>query len=197
VFEIFIPGVKDGAEYEYEIKMRGGMLQKKADPYSFRQELRPGKSSIVCDIDSFNWTDGNWIKERERDKKTEIPMSIYEVYPGDFCEPQVKGNELINFRSLTGKLIAHVRECGYTHVQLMPIMEHPLDASLGYETIGYYAPTARYGTPEDFQYFINECHKENIGVILDWTPAQFPADEYGLGNFGGSCLYENQDPRRG
>ena len=197
VFEIFIPGVKDGAEYEYEIKMRGGMLQKKADPYSFRQELRPGKSSIVCDIDNFSWTDGNWIKERERDKKTESPMSIYEVYPGDFCEPQVKGNELINFRSLAGKLIAHVKECGYTHVQLMPIMEHPLDASLGYETIGYYAPTARYGTPEDFQYFINECHKENIGVILDWTPAQFPADEYGLGNFGGSCLYENQDPRRG
>lgn len=197
VFELFIPGIGCGDAYEYEIKMRGGVLQKKADPYAFRQEMRPSKSSVVCDVDNFKWTDDRWIKERDNAVVGESPVSVYEIYAGGFCGPLVKGNEFINFRSLAGKLIPYLKDGGYTHVQLMPIMEHPLDASFGYETIGYYASTARYGTPEDFQYFVNECHKENIGVILDWTPAQFPADDYGLGNFGGSCLYENQDPRRG
>jgi 1,4-alpha-glucan branching enzyme len=197
IFEIFIPGVVSGAAYKFEIKVRGGALLIKADPYAFRQELRPGRSSIVCDVDSFSWDDGEWLRNRGNVQAGEVPVSIYELYPGSFSEPEVNGNEFINFRLLAGKLIPYLKECGYTHVELMPVMEHPLDASMGYETIGYYAPTARYGAPGDFQYFINELHREAIGVILDWTPAQFPADEYGLGNFDGSCLYENPDPRRG
>ncbi len=197
VFEIFIPGVGKGSLYKFEIKMRGGAVVLKADPYAFRQEIRPGRASIVCDVDEFKWEDSEWMSARGSRQKGEVPISIYELYPGSYCEPEISGNEFVNFRILAGRLVPYLKECGYTHVQLMPVMEHPLDASMGYETIGYYAATARYGTPDDFQYFINELHRENIGVILDWTPAQFPTDEYGLGNFDGTCLYEHQDPRKG
>lgn len=195
IFEIFIPGVKAGDNYKYEIKLKTGLTYLKADPYGNAAQLRPETASVVTDLRNFKWEDKEFIKKRKTFQKENAPISVYELYLGSFLAPKDE-EEYANYREIADKLIPYVKEMGYTHVELMPVMEHPLDASWGYQVIGYYAPTARYGTPEDFMYFVNELHKAGIGVILDWVPAHFPRDIYGLSSFDGTCLYENPDEQR-
>lgn len=195
IFEIFIPSVKAGDNYKYEIKLKTGLTYLKADPYGNAAQLRPETASVVADLRNFKWEDKEFIKKRKNFQKENAPISVYELYLGSFLAPK-DDEEYANYREIADKLIPYVKEMGYTHVELMPVMEHPLDASWGYQVIGYYAPTARYGTPEDFMYFVNELHKAGIGVILDWVPAHFPRDIYGLSSFDGTCLYENPDEQR-
>ena len=195
IFEIFIPGVKAGDNYKYEIKLKTGLTYLKADPYGNAAQLRPETASVVADLRNFKWEDKEFIKKRKTFQKENAPISVYELYLGSFLAPK-DDEEYANYREIADKLIPYVKEMGYTHVELMPVMEHPLDASWGYQVIGYYAPTARYGTPEDFMYFVNELHKAGIGVILDWVPAHFPRDIYGLSSFDGTSLYENPDEQR-
>jgi len=196
IFEIFIPGLKEGELYKFEIKGKGNLTWLKADPYAFGQQLRPDTASVVRDIDGFIWEDEEWTTKRHGKDYISEPVSVYEMYLGSFAEAQ-EGQLYPNYRQLAPKVAAYVQKMGYTHVELMPVMEHPLDSSLGYQIIGYYAPTARYGTAQDFMYFVNELHKAGIGVILDWVPAHFPKDQHGLSNFDGTCLYEHKDPRQG
>lgn len=196
IFEIFIPGDLEGQNYKYELKVKGGLTYLKADPYAFSQQLRPETASVIRDISGFFWEDGDWIDKRAKKDYTKEPVSVYELYLGSFCKPE-DGRIYCNYRELAPKIIEYVKEMGYTHIELMPIMEHPFDGSWGYQVIGYYAPTSRYGSPEDFMFFMNEMHKAGIGVILDWVPAHFPRDTYGLSAFDGTCLYEHQDPRQG
>lgn len=200
IFELFLPEVGVGENYKFEIKLKGGMTYLKADPYAFCAELRPGTASVTTDLSGFEWEDEKWLAERKQKQGQTAPISIYEMYLGSFKRKSVqKEGELpyLNYRELAPLVIAYIKEMGYTHIELMPVMEHPFDASWGYQTIGYYAPTARYGSPKDFMYFMNEMHKAGIGVILDWVPAHFPRDVYGLSNFDGTCLYEHLDPRQG
>lgn len=196
IFDLFIPEVFEGAIYKYEIKCKGGMIALKADPYAYSAEVRPNTASVVADISKFCWTDKEWIKNRDKTNQLKTPMSVYELHLGSFKKPD-DGREFLNYRELAPLVIEYVKKMNYTHVELMPITEHPLDASWGYQVTGYYAPTSRYGTPTDFKYFINELHTAGIGVILDWVPAHFPRDTFGLSNFDGTCLYEHYDPRQG
>lgn len=196
IFELFIPDVKEGDCYKFEIKAKGGLTFMKADPYGFGAQLRPETASVVREIEGFAWEDAKWLKNRARVQAQDEPINVYEVYLGSFAKPD-DGREFYTYRELAPLLIEYVQKMGYTHVELMPVMEHPLDESWGYQVIGYYAPTARYGTAEDFMYFMNELHKAGIGVILDWVPAHFPRDVQGLSGFDGTCLYEHQDPRQG
>ena len=196
IFELFVPDVKEGDCYKFEIKAKGGLTFLKADPYAFGQQLRPDSASVVRNLVGFKWEDSKWMKNRVKLQAEDEPMNVYEVYLGSFAKPQ-DGREYYNYRELAPKIIEYVKKMGYTHIELMPVMEHPLDASWGYQVIGYYAPTSRYGTAEDFMFFMNEMHKAGIGVILDWVPAHFPRDTYGLSGFDVTCLYEHQDPRQG
>ncbi len=196
IFEIFIPGVKEGDCYKFELKAKGGMTYLKADPYAFGQQLRPDTASVVRSLDGFEWEDAKWMKNRKKAQEVNSPISIYELYLGSFAKPEDE-RPYLNYRELAPKIIDYMKQMNYTHVELMPVMEHPFDGSWGYQVIGYYAPTARYGTAEDFMYFMNEMHKAGIGVILDWVPAHFPRDTHGLSNFDGTCLYEHADPRQG
>ncbi len=201
VFELFIPGLEEGEIYKYEIKQSTGENVLKADPYEFGGEKRPNNASIVRDIREYKWTDEKWLKNRKEANSDNMPMSIYEVHLGSWKKPEIEGvdekESFYTYRELAPMLAEYVKEMGYTHIELMPIMEHPFDASWGYQVTGYYAPTARYGTPEDFMYFMDYMHKNNIGVILDWVPAHFPRDQFGLAKFDGTCLYEHLDPRKG
>ncbi len=194
VFEIFVPDVKPGECYKYEIKAKGGLTYLKADPYAFGQQLRPDSASVVRELD-YAWKDRKWMKEREKKQQENSPVSVYELYLGSFKKSDT--GEYLNYRELASEIVRYVQETGYTHVELMPVMEHPLDASWGYQVIGYYAPTARYGSAEDFMFFVDTLHQAGIGVILDWVPAHFPRDTYGLAQFDGTCLYEHADPRQG
>lgn len=195
IFEIFIPDVKVGQNYKYEIKIKGGLTFLKADPYAFGQQLRPDTASVIRkEGKEFGWEDKEWLAGRKAYQAQDRPVSIYELYLGSFQTGEDGG--YLNYRELAPLVVKYVRDMGYTHIELMPVMEHPLDASWGYQVIGYYAPTARYGTNEDFMFFVNEMHKEGIGVIMDWVPAHFPRDAHGLSNFDGTCLYEHQDPRK-
>lgn len=196
IFEIFIPEVGEGDIYKYEIKIKGGLIILKADPYAFGAQLRPETASVVRDIEQYAWNDTQWMSHRGERQKYDAPLSVYEVHLGSFKKPEDE-REFYNYREIAPMLAEYVADMGYTHVELMPVMEHPLDESWGYQVIGYYAPTSRYGTPEDFMYFMNYMHEQGIGVILDWVPAHFPRDTYGLSNFDGTCLYEHQDPRQG
>ena len=195
IFEIFIPGVKAGDNYKYEIKLKTGLTYLKADPYGNAAQLRPETASVVADLRNFKWEDKEFIKKRKTFQKENAPISVYELYLGSFLAPK-DDEEYANYREIADKLIPYGKEMGYTHVELMPVMEHPLDASWGYQVTGYYAPTSRYGSPKDFMYFMNYMPKAGIGVILDWVPAHFPRDIYGLSSFDGTCLYENQDEQR-
>lgn len=200
VFEIFIPDARVSDCYKFEIKLRDGLTYLKADPYGSAGQLRPDSASVVADISRFKWGDKDWIKNRTEKQKEDAPVSVYELYLGSFARKEGSeedGSVYLNYRELAPRIIEYVKEMGYTHIEVMPVMEHPFDGSWGYQTIGYYAPTARYGTPEDFMYFMNEMHKAGVGVILDWVPAHFPRDSYGLSNFDGTCLYEHLDPRQG
>ncbi len=198
IFELFIPGVGKGAIYKYEVKARGDNLTYlKADPYANAAEFRPHTASVVTDISKLQWTDDEWIEKRKKYDYKKEPMSIYEVHLGSWKKPVEKNGSFYNYRDLAVMLADYVKKMGYTHIELLPVMEHPLDASWGYQVTGYYAPTSRYGTPEDFAYFMNYMHEQGIGVILDWVPAHFPKDTFGLAAFDGTCLYENRDPRKG
>ncbi len=206
VFELFIPGLSVGTIYKYEVKAKNGDSMLKADPYGNYAELRPHNASVVWDINQYQWSDDAWMKARKKSEKKDGPMSIYELHLGSWIRKPVEqdeeghdivGSEFYNYREIAEKLAVYVKDMGYTHVELMPVMEHPLDASWGYQVTGYYAPTSRYGTPDDFQYFVDYLHRQGIGVILDWVPAHFPRDLAGLACFDGTCVYEHKDPRQG
>ena len=196
IWDIFVPGVKAGDLYKFAVQTSQGYTVLKADPYGNQSQLRPDNASVVADIRYFDWTDQAWRKAHQ-EKKTESPMAIYEVHPGSWKKDPSMPGEFYNFKKLAVELADYVLEMGYTHVELIGLSEHPFDGSWGYQVSGYYAPTARYGTPADFMYFVNYMHDHGIGVILDWVPAHFPKDEFGLGRFDGTALYEHQDPRKG
>ena len=196
IWDIFVPGVKAGDLYKFAVETSQGYTVLKADPYGNQSQLRPDNASVVADIRHFDWTDQAWRKAHQ-EKKIESPMAIYEVHPGSWKKDPSMPGEFYNFKKLAVELADYVLEMGYTHVELIGLSEHPFDGSWGYQVSGYYAPTARYGTPADFMYFVNYMHDHGIGVILDWVPAHFPKDEFGLGRFDGTALYEHQDPRKG
>ena len=198
IFELFIPGVKVGALYKYEIKAKGSLVYLKADPYGNQAELRPKTASVVADLNQYQWQDDAWMKSRKQLHDEKKPLAVYELHLGSWRKPDTEdGRPFYNYREIAPMLAEYVKEMGYTHVELMPVMEHPFDASWGYQVTGYYAPTSRYGTPEDFMYFMDYMHQQGIGVILDWVPAHFPKDTFGLAAFDGTCLYEHLDPRQG
>jgi len=196
VWELFVPDLEPGALYKFEIRNRDtGAVFLKADPYGHRFELRPGTASIVAPAGEFPWGDGEWLARRQTRDWAHEPMSIYEVHLGSWQRgPE---GELLNYRELARRLVAYVSEMGFSHIELLPVTEHPYDPSWGYQTLGYFAPTSRYGEPDDFRYFVDYCHQHGIGVILDWVPAHFPKDAHGLARFDGSALYEHADPRLG
>ena len=201
VFELFIPEAKEGDLYKYLIVSQSGAKLYKADPYASYGELRPGNASVVCDVSHFKWSDSNWMKQRDKESQESLmekPLAIYEVHPGSWMRhPGREDDGFYSYKELAQTLIPYVKEMGYTHIELMGISEYPFDGSWGYQVTGYFAPTSRYGTPEDFAAFVNECHKNKIGVILDWVPAHFPRDAHGLAEFDGYPLYEHPDPRKG
>ena len=200
IYQLFIPGVKSGDLYKFCITSPSGELLYKADPYANYAEKRPGNASRVYDITNFKWNDSVWMKNRQNYDVNKHAMSIYEVHPGSWRKhPQNEHDEdgFYNYRELAHSLAEYIKDMGYTHVELMGIAEHPFDGSWGYQVTGYYAPTSRYGTPADFQYFVNYMHKNKIGVILDWVPAHFPKDAHGLADFDGTPTYEYADPRKG
>ena len=200
IYQLFIPGVKSGDLYKFCITSPSGELLYKADPYANYAEKRPGNASRVYDITNFKWNDSVWMKNRQNYDVNKNAMSIYEVHLGSWRKhPQNEHDEdgFYNYRELAHSLAEYIKDMGYTHVELMGIAEHPFDGSWGYQVTGYYAPTSRYGTPDDFQYFVNYMHKNKIGVILDWVPAHFPKDAHGLADFDGTPTYEYADPRKG
>ena len=199
IYEVFLSTPNEGDLYKFLIRTEDGRKLYKADPYASMSELRPGTASRIFSRNDFKWTDKKWITAREAVKHyNEQPMSIYEVHPGSWMRHIGRDDEgFYTYIELAEALTKYVKDMGYTHVELMGISEHPFDGSWGYQVTGYYAPTSRYGTPDDFSYFINYLHTHGIGVILDWVPAHFPKDEFGLADFDGSALYEYEDPRKG
>ena len=200
IYQIFLTGIKVGDIYKYCVTARDGKKTLKADPYGFQAELRPNNASVVADISDFKWHDSRWMKKREKFDDKKNPMFVYEVHPGSWKKhEQTEEDEdgFYNYREIAHELAAYVKDMGYTHVELMGIAEHPFDGSWGYQVTNYFAPTSRHGSPEDFQYFMDYMHEHNIGVILDWVPAHFPRDAFGLAEFDGTCLYEYADPRKG
>ncbi len=198
IFEIFVEGIGDNVLYKYQVETASGEKLYKTDPYGNYAEVRPATASITTNIKNFKWSDSNWIKRREATDMKKEPMAIYECHIGSWMRhPYRKDEGFYTYREFADRLIEYLKEMKYTHVELMGIAEHPFDGSWGYQVTGYYAPTSRYGNPEDFMYLINILHKNNIGVLLDWVPAHFPKDAHGLANFDGSCLYEYVDPKKG
>ena len=201
IFALFIPGAKIGDMYKYVITTSDDRKLYKADPYGNYSQLRPDNASIVTDLSSFKWTDSAWQTEKQTKDILKQPMAIYECHIGSWMKHPVSDPEketgFYNYREFADRFVEYCKDMKYTHVELMGIAEHPFDGSWGYQVTGYYAPTSRYGTPEDFMYLVNTLHKHHIGVILDWVPAHFPKDEFGLANFDGTCLYEHPDARRG
>lgn len=218
IWELFIPELGVGERYKYEIKNWEGHPYEKSDPFGFYQEVRPKTASIVADLDSYTWNDQTWIEKRRETDPLKQPVSVYECHIGSWLhassaephqltngetEPVVQVSELnpgarfLTYRELAEKLIPYVKELGYTHIEMLPIAEHPFDGSWGYQVTGYYAPTSRYGSPEDFMYFVDQCHQNGIGVLVDWVPGHFPKDGHGLAFFDGTHLFEHEDPRKG
>ncbi len=195
IFEIFIPGKYIGEIYKYEVCAKSGQIFMKSDPYGFSSELRPANASRVVDL-SYNWKDSKWMQERAVKDIKAAPMSVYEMHMGAWKRPD-DGREFYNYRDIAHLLADYLVDMNYNFVELMPIMEHPYDPSWGYQVTGYYAPTSRYGNPDDFMYFVDYLHQKGIGVIIDWVPAHFPKDIHGLGRFDGTALYEHEDPRKG
>jgi len=198
VWETFIPRVRQGDAYKYHIESTyQGHQVDKADPYCFAAEIRPQTASRVWDLESYSWQDDSWMAGRAKLNSLDAPISIYEVHLGSWRRVPEEGNRWLTYREMASLLADYVHAAGFTHVELLPVMEHPFDGSWGYETTGYFAPTSRFGSPTDFMYFVDYLHQQEIGVILDWVPAHFPKDEAGLGYFDGSHLYEHADPRKG
>ena len=198
VWEIFIPDLVDGGCYKFEVRTTVGHLLHKADPYARRFEVPPNTASIIWSDGGYQWRDQEWLSERaSRDAWRERPLSVYEVHPASWRRVPEEGNRFLTYREMAASLVPYVRDMGFTHIELMPIMEHPFSGSWGYQVIGFFAPTSRFGTPDDFRFFVDECHRHGIGVILDWVPGHFPKDRHGLGQFDGTALYEHADPRKG
>ena len=214
VWEIFVPGVRSRDRYKFEIKAATGLVFEKSDPFANFQELRPSTASIVYDLGGYSWADQAWMESRSHKDNTKAPMNIYEVHLGSWrhsnqddeyiteqyeyhSHSNTDGRRFMSYTELADSLIPYLCEMKYTHVEIMPVFEHPLDASWGYQVTGFYAPTSRYGTPDEFMYFVDKCHQYGIGVILDWVPGHFPKDVHGLGRFDGSAIFEHEDPRQG
>jgi 1,4-alpha-glucan branching enzyme len=196
IWELFIPGLESGSLYKFEIRNRDtGVLLLKSDPFGQLFEMRPHNASVVRDAAEYSWQDRDWIARRESFDWQHSPVSIYEVHAGSWQRRDNGG--FLTYRELADQLVAYVADLGFTHIELLPVSEHPFDASWGYQTTGYYAPTRRHGIPDDFRYFVDRCHQKGIGVILDWTPGHFPKDAHALANFDGSALYEHADPKKG
>ena len=217
IWELFVPELTYGASYKYEVKNWEGHIYEKSDPYGFQQEVRPKTASIVADLDSYQWNDAEWMKKRRQSDPLAQPISVYEFHLGSWMhgsaseptkllsgesEPVIatewkQDARFLSYYELADKLIPYVKELGYTHIEMLPVAEHPFDGSWGYQVTGYYAPTSRFGNPEDFMYFVDRCHENGIGVIVDWVPGHFPKDGHGLAFFDGTHLYEHADPRKG
>ncbi len=200
IYELFIPGFKEGQIYKYCITTQKGEKIQKVDPFAFQAEKRPNNASVVADLSNLRWSDKKWMDKRVKFSPRKSAMTVYEVHPGSWMRHPVSEEDkdgYYNYRELAVKLTEYVKKMGYTHVELMGIAEHPFDGSWGYQVTNYFAPTSRHGTPKDFQFFVNYLHKNNIGIILDWVPAHFPRDQFGLAEFDGTCLYEYADPRKG
>jgi 1,4-alpha-glucan branching enzyme len=198
VWELFVPELGEGAIYKYEIVSHEDVvLPLKADPYAFSSELRPNNGSVVARIDKHHWSDSAWIEQRSHKDWLGSPISIYEVHLGSWRRIPEEHDRWLSYRELADQLIPYVKDLGYTHIELLPIMEHPYDGSWGYQTLGYFAATSRFGSPTEFMEFVDRCHETGLGVILDWTPAHFPRDAHGLALFDGTHLYEHEDPRQG
>jgi 1,4-alpha-glucan branching enzyme len=198
IWELFIPGLDAGEAYKYQIMARHHYaVVDKADPYGFYAELRPETASVVFDLDCHAWGDQEWLSQRAERQSRKSPISIYEVHLGSWRRVSEDSDRQLTYRELAHTLVDYVKQMGFTHIELLPVSEHPYDPSWGYQTIGYYAPTSRFGTPEDFMYFVDQCHQNGIGVFLDWVPAHFPKDTHGLNYFDGTHLYEYADPRLG
>ncbi len=197
IWEIFIPGLKNFDRYKYEIYTLTKQLLQKSDPYAVFSELRPSTSSLVFDISGYEWGDDKWIKNTQKKDIDRSPVNIYELHLGSWKTVASDGNRFMSYVELADELIPYVKDMGYTHIELMPVMEHPYDGSWGYQVTGYYSPTSRYGTPAEFMRFIDLCHRNNIGVILDWVPAHFPKDAHGLARFDGTALYEHENVMQG
>lgn len=217
VWELFIPELTPGTRYKYEIKNWVGHIYEKSDPYGFQQEVRPKTASIVADLDTYTWGDAAWMERRRQTNPLQEPISVYEVHLGSWLHTSIEeparslhgtippvrvseykpGARFLTYYELAEQLIPYVKERGFTHIELLPVAEHPFDGSWGYQVTGYYACTSRFGTPQDFMYFVDRCHQQGIGVIIDWVPGHFPKDGHGLAFFDGTHLYEHADPRRG
>ena len=198
VWDIFIPAVREYALYKFEIVGADGtLLPLKADPYARSMQHAPDTASRVVVDDSYDWQDGEWMASRGNTDNRERPISIYEVHAGSWRRKADQHNRYLSYLELADELIPYVLDMGYTHIQLMPISEYPFDGSWGYQPVGLFAPTIRFGTPHEFRHFVDRCHQQGLGVLLDWVPGHFPTDVHGLGRFDGSCLYEHEDPRRG
>jgi 1,4-alpha-glucan branching enzyme len=198
IWEIFIPDLPDGTCYKFEIRTPEGYLLQKADPYARRFEVPPNTASVVATESRHVWQDGNWMRDRPAfEGWHDRPKAIYEVHLGSWQRVPSEGHRYLTYRELADTLVPYVREMGFTHIELMPVMEHPFSGSWGYQVIGFFAPTSRFGTPDDFRYFVDACHCNGIGVILDWVPGHFPKDAHGLARFDGTSLYEHEDPRKG
>jgi 1,4-alpha-glucan branching enzyme len=198
IWEIFIPGLPDGEKYKFEIRTRQGTLLQKSDPFGFAFEMPPHSASLVRDISGYKWRDEEWMTARQSQNEwLDRPMSIYEVHLGSWARVPEEGNRFLTYREMAHRLVPYVKEMGFTHLELLPVMEHPFSGSWGYQVLGFFAPTSRFGPPEDFKLLVDACHRADLGVILDWVPGHFPKDEHGLARFDGTALYEHADPRQG
>jgi 1,4-alpha-glucan branching enzyme len=198
IWEIFIPDLRDGENYKFEIRTKAGEILKKADPFGFAFEVPPQSASVVRDISRYQWRDAAWMAgRRDQGEWLGRPMSIYEVHLGSWARVPEEGNRFLTYPELARRLVPYVKELGFTHIELLPVMEHPFSGSWGYQVLGFFAPTSRFGTPEDFKLFVDACHEAGLGVILDWVPGHFPKDQHGLARFDGTALYEHADPRQG
>ncbi|MFV1965015.1 MAG: 1,4-alpha-glucan branching protein GlgB [Pirellulaceae bacterium] len=197
IWELFVPGLEAGEKYKLRVKSRWGEVVDKSDPVGFAAELPPRTASIVTDFSQYAWGDAPWLQRRQETNPLHQPISIYEVHLGSWRRGEDRMHGWLNYREIAHQLVQYCLDMGYTHVELLPISEHPFTGSWGYQIVGYYAVTSRYGTPEDFMYFVDHCHQNGIGVILDWVPAHFPRDGHGLGRFDGTALYEHEDCRQG
>lgn len=197
IWEVFLPGLGAGENYKFCVTDAHGHQVEKADPYATFSELPPRTASVVADLDSYQWSDQAWMNKRAVNNGLDQPISVYELHLGSWRQDHQKPNGWMNYRDIAHQLVEYCQQMGFTHIELMPVSEHPFTGSWGYQTVGYFATTSRYGSPEDFMYFVDYCHQHDLGVIIDWVPAHFPKDQHGLAKFDGTALYEHSDPRQG
>lgn len=197
IWELFVPNIGAGMKYKFRMRTADGQVIDKTDPFGFFAELPPRTASIVQPLGAYSWNDGDWMERRQKNDVLDKPISVYEVHLGSWRKSQGGVHGWMNYRDLAHQLVQYCQEMGFTHIELLPVSEHPFTGSWGYQTVGYFSVTSRYGTPEDFMYFVDHCHQHGIGVIIDWVPAHFPKDGHGLRRFDGSALFEHEDPRQG